>query len=103
MSLDIAILNEEGTPYSEISVSPDNHLLLIKQAEMLKLDQLLRMSDYYEDVDYTVQETLLLQQEMETLAKDCAGKPDFCGLVDTMQDLIRYAVNDEKAVAAIAD
>ncbi len=103
MSLDIAILNEEGTPYSEISVSPDNHFLLMKQAEMLELGQFLRMRDYYEDVDYTVHETLLLQQETETLARDCAGKPDFCGLVDTIQDLIRHAVNDEKAVVAIAD
>ncbi len=103
MSLDIAILNEEGRPYNEISVSPDNHFLLIKQAEMLELGQFLRMRDYYEDVDYTVQETLLLQQETETLARDCAGKPGFCGLVDTIQDLVRHAVNDEKAVVAIAD
>ncbi len=103
MSLDIAILDKEGAPHKEVSVSPDGHFQLMKQAEMLELSQLLRMRDYYEDVDYTVQETLLLQQETETLARDCAGKPDFCGLVDTIQDLIRHAVNDEKAVVAIAD
>ena len=103
MSLDIVILDQEGAPCSEVSVSPDGHFQLMKQAEMLKLGQLLRMCDYYEDVDYTVQETLLLEQETETLARNCAGKPDFCKLVDTIQDLIRHAVNDEKAVVAIAN
>ena len=103
MSLDIAILDKKGAPHSEVSVSPDSHFQLMKQAEVLELSQLLRMRDYYEDVDYTAQETLLLQQETETLARNCTGKPNLCGLVDTIQDLIRHAVNDEKAVVAIAD
>ena len=103
MSLDIAILDDKGAPVHEVSISVDAHSHLMRQVDHLHLNQLLRMRDYYEDVDYTVQETLLLQQETETLARNCAGKPDFCGLVDTIQALIRHAVNDEKAVAAIAD
>lgn len=103
MSLDIAILDEQGVPAEGIAVTPESHFQLMKQAEILELRQLLRMCDYYQDVDYTVQETSLLQQETETLANHCVGRPDFCGLVDTIEDLVRHAVKDEKVVAAIAD
>jgi len=103
MSLDIAILDEQGAPVDGIIVTPESHFQLMKQAEILELGQFLRMRDYYQDVDYTVQETSLLQQEAETLVRHCAGKPDFCRLVGTIQNLVRHAVNDEKAVAAIAD
>jgi hypothetical protein len=103
MSLDIAILDEQGIPAEGVAVTSDSHFQLMQQAKALSLRQFSRMHDYYQDVDYTVQETLLLQQEAETLVRHCAGKQDFCRLVDTIQNLVRHAVNDEKAVAAIAD
>lgn len=79
MSLDIAILDKEGAPHTEISVSPDSHFQLMKQAEMLELSQLLRMRDYYEDVDYTVQETLLLRRKRKRLLGIAPENRTFAG------------------------
>ena len=103
MSLDIAILNDDGAPSHEVSVSSESHSLLMKQAASLALPQLSRMHDYYEDVDYTALETRLLQRETKELAIKCAGRPEFCALVDEIQSLVHLAVNNNKAVVAIAD
>ena len=103
MSLDIAILDSEGIPSGEVSISPDSHSQLMKQAEILALRQLSRMHDYYEDVDYTAQETRLLQQETKELASKCSGRPEFCALINEIQSLVHCAVNNDKAVVVIAD
>ena len=103
MSLDLAIINEQGYPSYDLKVSTDSHFLLMQQAEALSLPQISRMHDYYQDVDYTAQETRLLKREAEELAARCSEKPEFCALLDQLQSLLGLAVNDNKAVTAIAD
>lgn len=103
MSLDIAVLDDEGAPVHEVSVPAESHFQLMQQANSLQLRQLLRLHDYYEDVDYTAQETKLLQQETQGLASKCSGRPEFCALVNEIEDLVHFAVNNKKAVVAIAD
>ena len=103
MSLDIAVLDDEGAPVHEVSVPAESHFQLMQQANTFQLRQLLRLHDYYEDVDYTAQETKLLQQETQGLASKCSGRPEFCALVNEIEDLVHFAVNNKKAVVAIAD
>ena len=103
MSLDIAVLDDQGVPVHEVAVSAESHFQLMRQADSLQLRQLSRLRDYYEDVDYTAQETRLLQQETQELAIKCSGRPEFCDLINAIESLVHFAVNNKKAVVAIAD
>lgn len=103
MSLDITVLDDKGTPVYEVSVPAESHFQLMQQANSLQLRQLSRLRDYYEDVDYTAQETKLLQQETQELASKCSGRPEFCALINEIKSLVHFAVNNKKAVVAIAD
>ena len=103
MSLDIAVLDDQGAPVHGVAVSAESHFQLMRQAESLQLRQLSRLHDYYEDVDYTAQETQLLQQETQELARECSGRPEFCALINEIESLVHLAVNNNKSVVAIAD
>ena len=103
MSLDIAVLDDEGAPAHEVSVPADAHSLLMRQADFLQLSQFSRLHDYYEDVDYTAQETQILQREADALADGCSSRPELCTLIRQIQDLAHFAVNNNKAIVAIAD
>ena len=103
MSLDIALLNSSGYPTQEVKVSTEEHSQLLRQAEKLSLPLLSRLRDYYQDVEYTSQETLYLQDEIIRLTAQCSGDSEFCILVERFQILVCQAVKDAKNVVAIAD
>ena len=103
MSLDLAVLDDKGGPLHEVPVSAVSHSELMRQAEALNLHQLLRMGDFYRDVDYTAQETQRLQQETKELAAKCSGNPELCTLIGHLEGLMNFAVNNNKSVVAIAD
>jgi len=103
MSLDIALLNNAGYPIQEVKVSTEEHSQLLQQAEKLSLPLLSRLRDYYQDVEYTSQETLYLQDEIIRLTTQCSGDPEFCTLIERLQFLVCQAVKDAKNVVAIAD
>jgi hypothetical protein len=63
MSYDITIMDEAGYPTVNVPLYDDEHWTLIQQAKQLDLPMWSRMSDYYEDADYSVEELTVFAAE----------------------------------------
>lgn len=102
MPLDFAILAEDGTPAESVQLSMDLHTELIKQARELKLGQMLRFRDYFEDVDITPAELPSLQREIDSLQRGSLTGNTTSFLRD-FNSLIKLAMRNRQTLYAIAD
>ena len=102
MSLDITIIDDCGMPCDSVALTIDEHWLLIQQAQRLQLPQWSRMSDYYEDVDYTPEDVSILAQETELVEAALLGNKQI-GVMCEIKALLATAIRGRKQVCAIAD
>lgn len=91
MSLDLALMNEDGRPVSQVRLAVAQHRRLIEASAELDLPLLQRMRDFYEDVEYSAQEMGPLAREVERLHVKYAGTRD-SALADDMRALIDSAL-----------
>ena len=70
MAFDVAILDGQGYPVDQVSLSVDEHYAVMVFARRMSLPLLQNMSDYYEDVEYTPDEVLGLVQEIRAALAD---------------------------------
>jgi len=102
MSLDFAVLSENGTPEETISLSVSLHHELINAANELSLDQILRFEDYYEDVEFVPADLPVLAMQVAVL-REKIGPSDLRALLEDLEFLINKAASHEKTLHAIAD
>jgi hypothetical protein len=103
MSLDITILNSDGSPDEQVSVGVDDHYQLMQQAEKQSLLLLMRMRDYYQDADYNSDEVLLLSNELKILIEQHKSKSSFVPVATQLLNLAQIAIDRSKGIVAIAD
>lgn len=102
MSLDLAVLAEDGTPEHTVSMSVNIHNELITAADKLGLDQLLRLENYYEDVEFLPSDLAKLSEQVEAL-RIRAVSHDLNKLLAELKLLIIRVSPSGKALYAIAD
>lgn len=102
MSLDITILDKAGGPKEGIPLTVDEHWAFASEAQRMHLELWSRMSDYYEDADYEVEEVGRLSQETEKLQK-VFSTGNLAEKLRRISELLQVAANERSAVSAIAD
>lgn len=103
MSLDVAILGDDGRPEAEIHISARIHGALMSRVMQSESPLLARMSDYYGDVDYATMEVALLLDELVRLHDDVLHDTELNLLVEELILLAKAAVRVRTGLAVIAD
>lgn len=102
MSLDFAVLGQNGAPEKTVSLGVDLHHELITTASALGLARFQDFSDYYEDAEVVVDDLLGLVEQAQVLRTQTKST-DLQRFLDDLSGLIAYAVANGKALHAIAD
>ena len=103
MSLDVVVLDKDGRPEREVQIGVDLHSRLVAGALSLDLRTLGRISDYYEDVQFGIQELSALQAEIERLVAHCSGDSSLVEVLRAVHDLASFARERNQGLEAIAD
>jgi hypothetical protein len=103
MSLDIVVLDTDGRPERELQIGVNPHHRLMQVARELQLPLLERISDYYEDAEYRVEELVALEAEVEKTIVRCAGDDELLQILSDLQNLTSYAREVQRRIEAIAD
>jgi hypothetical protein len=102
MSLDLSILGHDGNPGRSVPLNVDEHWALVQEADRLGLSLWKRMSDYYEDADYSQQEVLPLLEETIRLKSGFLDSEHLSKLIE-VEELLTVALAGQSRVSAIAD
>lgn len=104
MSYDLVMLDDSGKPSRCISLGVDAHYRLICLAKKKKLSLILRISDYYTDAIYQVNDINTLRRELELMIDDIELKDsDVRTFIIDMLSLADEAISQQKAIEGIAD
>lgn len=99
MTLDVAILGEDGAPSDSVGVGVDDHWTLLERARPRERFPLLgRLTDYYADASFAPGDVPKLRAELASL--DRAGLED---LIDGLIALASQAHAADMGLEAIAD
>jgi hypothetical protein len=101
MSLDIVILGEDGAPTRSAGLGVEAHAEVIRLAEGHGAAHVLRMGEYYEDVDFEASEIHVLLQELEEMRPSLSAKSALA--IDDVLQVLREAGSKRVGVSAIAD
>ena|SRR5436189_3460401 len=102
MSLDFAVLGQNGAPEKTVSLGVDLHHELITAASSRGLGRFQDFADYYEDTEIAVDGLAGLAEQVRVLRAQVSSTDLHCFL-DGLSELIGYAVANGKALHAIAD
>lgn len=102
MALDITILNEEGYPTDTVSIGVDEHYMLMQSILNLQLLLLSRLEDYYEDVEFRMDEIEQFLSEVEQLLASCSEERILKQL-NLLKELGKRAQEKGTGIVAIAD
>ena len=102
MSLDFAVLGRSGAPERTVSLGVDLHYDLVTAASLAGLRDFQRFADYYEHAEVNVDDLPGLMEQVRALRAE-VGSTDLQHFLDSLSELIAYAVLNGKALHAIAD
>lgn len=102
MALDFAVLTEDETSADIVSLEWDQHEALIDVAGKLKLAQLLRFEDYFEEVSLAPTQLPKLSEELEMVEKYLV-LPDIVRFVRDLSLLIGVAIRRNQKLTAVPD
>ncbi len=102
MSLDFAVLTEDGSPANSIALPPALHQELMATAAEYGLDQLLRFEEYYDDVEVAPTDLQALRHDISTLQHHLQPG-ELRAFLATLNGLIIDAAARNTALHAISD
>jgi hypothetical protein len=103
MALDFCQIDDSGTNTSvSTPIHVQQHGHLIHTASSLRLDLVLRMSDYYDDVVYEVADLPRLAAQLARIAAELAPNK-LAGTAVAMRDVVLDSIAKNLRVEAIAD
>ena len=103
MPLDVAILGEDGSPASSVSIPLNAHGRMIDEAEAAKLPMLMRLSDYWGDAKFDIGELRALRDELEQLMLKMSEDKEVESLARALIHLVDLAAEKKTEVLALAD
>ena len=102
MSLDIAILGEDGSPKQQVSIGVDDHWRLMQLVG--KDDGLLkRLHNYYADAEFQNNELDSLTRELTALRARCCDDERLLSFLNALVGLATLAKQAQQSLHAIAD
>jgi hypothetical protein len=102
MSLDIAILGENGSPKQQVSIGVDDHWRLMQLVG--EDDGLLkRLGNYYADAEFQKIELDELAQELTALCARCHDDERLLSFLNAFSGLAEQAKREQQSLLAIAD
>jgi len=102
MSLDFAVLSQDGAPEKTVSLGVKEHHELIIAAAANGLSRFHDFADYYEDVEIAPDDLPSLNDQARALRSHIDSVTLQCFL-DDLSKLIAYATASGKALHTIAD
>ncbi|GAA4349195.1 hypothetical protein GCM10023165_35760 [Variovorax defluvii] len=102
MSLDFAVLGQNGSPERTVSLGVDLHHQLLTAAAAGGLTRFQDFADYYRDAEVSIDDLPDLVEQIRAL-HDKTGSAELQRFLDDLGGLITYAVNQRRALHAIAD
>jgi hypothetical protein len=103
MSLDIAILGADGTPKKQVSIGVDDHYELMKLVGNGDDRLLSRLSNYYADAEFNIEELGNLHDEVQLLLERSRQNIRMSSFLTVFMDLINQAKSEQKPLLAISD
>lgn len=103
MALDLAILGKDGSPTAQVSISLVTHDWLITGAESLNLPLISRLSEYYEDTEFSHSELPKLKKEFEKISREKSPKANASETISAIINLVDEAILKNKDLRVIAD
>jgi hypothetical protein len=99
MSLDLAILNDDGTLNQSKSLTVADHQALCEAAKPInKFPFISRLMNYYEDAEYNKSEVSFFRIEIQQIIL-----PELENCIQGLLDLCDFAIANSKGIIAIAD
>jgi hypothetical protein len=102
MSLDFAVIGQNGAPEKTVSLGVDLHHELITMAAVHGMARFEDFADYYQDAEVAVDDLPGLVEQILALRSQ-TGSAELQRFLDDLSYLIAYAVAQQKALHAIAD
>lgn len=102
MSLDIAILTDEGAQGESVPLGTETHYALMQIVSGTQCKLLPRMNDYYADADFDSDEITLLLKEVK-LVQQMSTDTRVTSSLQSIKDLCIKAMGLGKGLAVISD
>lgn len=102
MSLDVAVIGEDGTPRDSVAIGVTTHSKLMRQASAQHLPILLRLSNYYGDAMVDAVEVPGFLGELDRVRASTVDA-DVLELAGALRELAGRAIAPGRHLEAIAD
>ena len=102
-SLDVTILGPDGEPTNTASIHLEAHVRLLQLAERHNASLLLRLSDFYRDVEYGLSELPSLSTEVANLLREPLDDRDVREFLVQASDLLQKAQSQGVPLVVLAD
>ena len=102
MSLDFAVLGQNGSPERMVPLDADLHHEFVTAAAGLGLARFKEFDDYYEDAEIALSDLPSLAEQVATF-RTRTGSSDLKRFLDDLSGLIAYAMFTGKVLHTIAD
>lgn len=104
MSLDIAIFEQPEKNYIDyVALNLDEHTKLIELSQTLNLDLLIKISDYYSDMEYSIENFTDLNKELDSLLEHRDLDKNIKEFCERFKRLITKATRLNKKISIVAD
>jgi hypothetical protein len=103
MSLDLVVLGTDGRPARRVCLGVEQHTRLMRHAEQLRLELLLKLTNYYEDAVYSIDELTELVEAATMLVSAPDVDSELVALMRELIDLVAFAQGQGKEIEALAD
>jgi hypothetical protein len=104
MSLDIAILGNDGSPAEQVGIGVETHWKLIEAVKQHPDSILLRMADYYcEDTQFETEEVNQVIEEIKHLFSRCKEDVELTNFLSAFKKLASTAEAQGKPLVVISD
>lgn len=102
MSLDFVVLGRNGAPEKTVALGVDLHHELVTAAAAHGLVRFKDFADYYADAEVAISGLPGLVEQIRTLRWQ-TGSADLQCFLDNLNDLIAYAVAQQKTLYVLSD
>lgn len=103
MSLDVAILGDDGAPKDQVRLNVDDHYRLMLLAKSYGLTALTKMDDYYSDVRFALHDLGLLEGDALALLDQVSADERLYSFLSKLVALIDVARAEHRPICALAD
>lgn len=102
MSLDFVVSDQNGAPENTVPLGVELHYELVTAAAKIGLARFQKFEDYYEDAEISVTDLPGFAEQVSILRAQ-SHSTDLQRFLDSLSDLIAYAISREMTLHAIAD